>query len=71
MARLHALDADSESAVSAGDNDRFHNAYDRLLEYIRTAGARLSADDLRPSELLMPPADSSVTEATGSCRYSS
>ena len=63
VARLHELDAETESAVTAGDNDRFHDAYDRLLEHIRTEGTRLSADDLRPSDLLLPPADTSITEA--------
>lgn len=63
LARLHELDADTESAVSAGDNDRFHDAYDRLLEHIRNEGMPLAADDLRPSDLLLPPADSSLSEA--------
>jgi hypothetical protein len=62
LARLHELDADTESAVIDGDSERFHDAYDRLLEYIRTQGTRLRADDLRSSDLLLPPADSSVTE---------
>ena len=63
VARLHELDADTESAVITGDDDRFHDAYDRLLEHIRTEGTRLSADDLRPSDLLLPPADTTITEA--------
>ena len=62
LARLHELDAETESVVSPGDNERFHNAYDRLLEHIRAEGTRLAVDDLRPSDLLLPPADSSVTE---------
>ena len=52
----------NQSAVSLGDSERFHNAYDRLLEHIRTEGTRLGTDDLRPSDLLLPPADSSVIE---------
>ncbi len=61
LAQLNELDADAESAVSAGDEQRFHDAYDRLLEHIRNEGTPL-ADDLRPSDLLLPPADSSVVE---------
>jgi hypothetical protein len=61
--RLDELDADTESALTAGDDARFHDAYDRLLEHIRTEGTRLSADDLRPSDLVLPPADTSITEA--------
>ena len=63
LGRLHELDADTESAVSAGDSERFHDAYDRLLEHVRAAGKRLDTDDLRPSDLLLPPADTSITEA--------
>ena len=63
LPELHELDADTESAVSAGDSDRFHDAYDRLLTHIRAQGQRLAADDLRPSDLLLPPADSAVDEA--------
>ena len=68
LGRLHELDADTERALSEGDNDRFHEAYDRLLEHIRNEGTRLAADDLRLSDLLLPPADSSHA---GSCRHSS
>ena len=63
LARLHELDADTDNALATGDDDRFHAAYDRLLEHIRTEGTRLTAHDLRSSDLLLPPADSSVTEA--------
>ncbi len=62
LGRLHELDADTESAVSARDSERFHDAYDRLLKHVRTEGTRLRPDDLRPSDLLLPPADSSVIE---------
>jgi Zn-dependent protease with chaperone function len=63
VTRLHELDADTESAVTTGDNNRFHDAYDRLVEHIRTNGTPLNADDLRPSDLLLPPADTTITEA--------
>lgn len=63
LPRLHELDEETENAVTIGDDDRFHDAYDRLLEHVRAAGKRLDTDDLRPSDLMLPPADSSVTEA--------
>jgi PspA-Associated protein len=62
LARLHELDADTENAVITGDNKRFHDAYSQLLAHIRTQGTPVTPDDLRPSDLLLPPADSSVTE---------
>jgi hypothetical protein len=39
---LHELDADTETAVSAGDGERCHDAYDRLR--VRTEGTRLRAE---------------------------
>jgi hypothetical protein len=63
LGRLQELDADTESAGSAGDSERFHDADHRLLEHMRIEGARLRPDDLRPSDLLLPPADSSAIEA--------
>ena len=60
--KARRADADTESAVSARDSERFHDAYDRLLKHVRTEGTRLRPDDLRPSDLLLPPADSSVIE---------
>ncbi|HTP18523.1 MAG TPA: hypothetical protein VMJ65_02895 [Solirubrobacteraceae bacterium] len=55
-------DARRSGAVAGSARERFHNAYDRLLEHIRTQGTRLTTDDLRPSDLLLPLADSTVTE---------
>lgn len=63
LPRLHELDAEAESALTAGDSDRFHTVYERLLGHIRAEGERLAADDLRPSDVLLPPADSTLAEA--------
>jgi hypothetical protein len=42
--------------------------YERLLGHIRTEGERLAPDDLRPSDVLLPPADSSLAEAARELR---
>ena len=61
--RLNELDNDVLAAVEAGAEDRFRDAYDRLLEFVRANGALVADDDLESSDLILPPADITVAEA--------
>ncbi len=61
---LHQLDGDAQSALDSGDPQRFHADYEQLLDHIRREGTPLSAEDLRGSELMLPPPDISLREAT-------
>jgi len=63
--RLQELDEAVIAAVSDGDEARFRGAFDELLGYVRSNGERLSEDDLEASDLILPPADITVTEAAG------
>jgi hypothetical protein len=63
LAGLHELDEQTQAAVDAGDEQRFQELYPRLLEHIRHAGAPLAADDLRASDLIALPPDTSLAEA--------
>ena len=63
LAELDELDAEAEAAVNDQDEARFHERYQRLLDHIRTHGRPLAVDDLRPSELILPPPDISLTSA--------
>lgn len=63
LAELHELDAQAEAAIADHDEQRFHQRYQRLLDHIRTHGTPLASDDLRPSELILPPPDSGSAEA--------
>lgn len=63
LAQLHELDAQSEAAIADQDEQRFHERYQRVLDHIRTHGQPLASDDMRPSELVLPPPDSSPAEA--------
>jgi hypothetical protein len=61
--RLDELDNAVVAAVDAGDEDGFHAAFEELLQFVRTEGTELADDDLRPSEIIVPPADLSFAEA--------
>jgi hypothetical protein len=59
---LNQLDAALESAVERNDEAAFRPALAALLARVRQAGSPTSADDLRPSELIIPRQDASMDE---------
>ena len=59
---LNELDQALESAVDAGDEAAFTAALAALLAKIRAVGSPVSADDLRPSELIIPQPDATMAE---------
>jgi hypothetical protein len=61
--RLDELDDAVVRAVEADDEDGFHAAFEELLHVVRTEGEPLDADDLEPSEYILPPADITLMEA--------
>jgi hypothetical protein len=61
--RLDELDDAVVAAVEADDEDAFHAAFEELLQFVRTEGEELPDDDLEPSEVILPPADITLTEA--------
>jgi hypothetical protein len=62
-ARLNELDDAAVAAVEADDEDRFHEAFEELLQVVRTEGTALGDDELEASEVILPPADLSFVEA--------
>jgi hypothetical protein len=60
---LHELDDAAVEACDSGDEERFHGAYAKLLALVRSAGRPVPEDDLRGSDLIMPPPDVSLAEA--------
>jgi len=60
--RLRQLDVETETAIQAGDEPVFRERYDALLKVLRDEGAALADDDLRGSDLMLPPADASLAE---------
>jgi hypothetical protein len=63
LGRLHELDNACQAAVDAGDGERFHGCYEKLLGLIRSEGSELQDDDLRGSDLTLPPPDITLEEA--------
>jgi hypothetical protein len=62
--RLNDLDNEAVAAVEAGDEDRFHEIFESMLELVRTDGRPVSdADDLQESDVILPPPDLSFVEA--------
>jgi hypothetical protein len=61
--RLNELDNAAVEAVESGDEARFHELFDEMLEFVRTHGHLLEADDLEGSDVILPPPDLSFAEA--------
>jgi hypothetical protein len=60
---LNELDNEAADACTAFDERRFHAAFGRLLEFVRTNGKPVPEDDLRGSDVILPPPDVSLEEA--------
>jgi hypothetical protein len=62
--RLNELDNEAVAAVDAGDEDRFHELFEQMLELVRRDGHRLGDDELEESDVILPPPDLSFVEAS-------
>jgi hypothetical protein len=62
-ARLNELDNEAVAAVDAGDEDRFHEVFEQMLQLVRSDGHKLGDDELEESDVILPPPDLSFTEA--------
>jgi PspA-Associated protein len=61
--RLNALDNEAVAAVDAGDEDRFHELFESMLDLVRRDGQRLGDDEIAESDVILPPPDLSFVEA--------
>lgn len=62
MEGLNGLDTALQQAVDAGDEARFRASLADLLNRVRSAARPLPADELVPSELVLPGADADLAE---------
>jgi len=60
---LNDLDNQVVAAVEAGDEDRFHDLFEQMLDLVRRAGQPLDEDELAESDVILPPPDTSFVEA--------
>jgi hypothetical protein len=61
--RVNELDNAVVAAVDGDDEDGFHAAFEELLDVIRTGGEPVDDDDIETSDVIIPPADTSMAEA--------
>lgn len=62
-ARLNELDNAVVAAVEADDEDRFHETFEELLQFIRSEGIALGDEEIESSDVIVPPADLTLAEA--------
>jgi hypothetical protein len=60
---LNELDNAAVSACEASDEESFRNAFNLLLDYVRSKGKPVDDDALFGSDIILPPPDVSLEEA--------
>jgi PspAA-like protein len=60
---LNDLDNQVVAAIDAGDEDRFHEVFEQLIDLVRRAGQPLDEDEIAESDVIIPPPDISFVEA--------
>lgn len=61
--RLNELDNDLVTAVEAGDEERWQELFQSLLELVRSDGTPVAEDVLEESDVILPPPDLTFEEA--------
>ena len=62
-AEAEQLDQEVVDLCQGSDEARFHERFGRLVELVSTRGKPVPDDDLRASDLILPPPDTSMEEA--------
>jgi len=62
LTHLHELDARLVQSATGNDEAAFREAFGALLDEVRQKGQELADEDLRGSEAILPPADSTLQE---------
>ena len=63
LARVNELDNAAVAAADADDEPTFLRLLADMVALVRSEGGRLADDDLRGSDVIIPPADSTLAEA--------
>ena len=61
---LNELDNQAVAACESGDEGQFREAYAELLRFVRENGGRVGDDRLEGSDVILPPPDVSLAEAS-------
>jgi hypothetical protein len=62
--KLNDLDDAAVQAADNGDEAAWKSTFDALIAFVRDEGTATGEDDLRPSDVILPPADSTFLEAS-------
>jgi hypothetical protein len=60
---LNQLDNEAVAACAQDDEQKFEDAFGRLLEFVRTNGRPVNDDVLEGSDVILPPPDTTLEEA--------
>jgi predicted alpha/beta hydrolase len=63
-AEVNDLDNAVVAAVQAKDDEAYVKRFAELIDWIRTNGTPVADDDLRESDVIVPPPDTSFEEAS-------
>jgi hypothetical protein len=63
--RLNELDNQAVAAVEAGDEAKFQELWQQMLQVVESDGSELGDDELCESDVILPPRDISFDEAKG------
>ena len=63
--QLNELDNEAVSAVEAGDEARFQELFNKMLELVESGGEPVPDDELVESQVIIPPRDLTFEEAKG------
>jgi len=63
--RLNELDNAAVAAVDAGDETKWHELWEQMLDLVTQDGEVLPDDELAESDVILPPRDVSFEEAKG------
>jgi PspAA-like protein len=61
--QLNELDNAAVGVCELEDERRFHEVFAQLLDFVRTNGKPVPEDELGPSDVILPPPDTSLEEA--------
>jgi hypothetical protein len=61
--RVNAVDNEVVKAIDDDDEDAFHAAFEEMLELVRNEGESVPDEEIAPSDVILPPADTSFVEA--------
>jgi PspAA-like protein len=62
--RLNELDNAAVDAVEAGNEATFRQVFDEMIEFVRSNGTPIDDDDVVASDVIVPPSDLSLEEAS-------